>query len=552
MKLRLIPFTLLTLLVITSCKDKLTGPPTNNPTTTINRDTILLLPFEGTLTDSSGNAHTSFLSLFGVADTDYKYPDRFHGFQGLHSNQAIEMVGKCMVNVGDMPVFTDTDSYTVSIWANLSAGADFTISESSFEFYINGGSLAGCGPLPANMAPSGTQDGWHLLTLTVSAQSLATIYIDTVNIASRAYGSYNPTSSGPEALYLIGNINYQADTARFDDLLVLHHALSAAEVATRFHEGGWNAQTDTVTKTDTGWTQGNFGTTANIEGICFASNDSVYACGFDGTILRSIDGGTTWSAQSSGTSQNLYRVRFLDQNNGIAGGNNGTLLKTTDAGGIWSQLTLPSTPVVAIRDIFWGSKSTQNPQGLMVVVGGANSGTEGVILTSMDAGNSWTVAMTTTSGALYGIDQLHGTVVGNAGQIYDYQGGTTWSSVSVSGAGDDLTAIYISSQGNGITVSAYGTIYQALSNGGTFWTGPQQSPVTSSLRAVSMTSQTEVWTAGANGVILHSTNSGGSWSQQSVNGFTGSWNDIEWAGGIWPAHRIAFIGDNGTLYWYSH
>jgi photosystem II stability/assembly factor-like uncharacterized protein len=563
MKLRLIPLAIVALLAFSSCKDNLNGPSATPSTS----DTIAFWNFNGNLTDATGNGHNGTLT-----GTSTYGPDRFG-----NANSALVLDGKTFVSVADKSDidFTGDNSFTICAWTKTTDSNAMGIvakgpadgSEPGYQLDLNTIELglwssvttASQNPGWGDAFPTDVSDGrWHMLTMVVTAHTGIALYIDSMLEVTDNDAGLEPELNNT-ALLLFGTDPTKTKffQGSLDEVTILDRAIDPVEVMARFHQGGWYEHPDTVVvttpKDTTGWTQGSFGTSASIEGMCFAWIDTAYACGTNGTILRSIDGGTTWAAQNSGTTQNLYRIRFIDQNNGIAGGNNGTVLKTTNAGTTWTQLTLPSLPVVNIRDIYWWGGNSINTNGMMVVVGGTNTGgTEGVILVSTDGGVSWVTAMTTTSGALYGIDQTTATVVGNAGQIYKYQGGTTWSSESVSGAGDDLTQICFSGQNIGITVSAYGTIYQT-NNGGTSWSGPQQSPVSSALRAVSMVSQTESWIAGANGVILHSTNSGASWSQQSIGGFTGSWNDFEWASDIpYPVHRIAFIGDNGTLYWYNH
>ena len=51
--------------------------------------------------------------------------------------------------------------------------------------------------------------------------------------------------------------------------------------------------------------------------------------GDSGTILTTIDGGTTWTRSPSNTAQNLCKVKFSDANHGWAVGFGGTILRTT-------------------------------------------------------------------------------------------------------------------------------------------------------------------------------------------------------------------------------
>jgi photosystem II stability/assembly factor-like uncharacterized protein len=51
-----------------------------------------------------------------------------------------------------------------------------------------------------------------------------------------------------------------------------------------------------------------------------------------GTILRTTDGDATWVEQDSGTHKGLADVSFTDANTGTAVGDNGTILRTIGGG----------------------------------------------------------------------------------------------------------------------------------------------------------------------------------------------------------------------------
>jgi photosystem II stability/assembly factor-like uncharacterized protein len=318
--------------------------------------------------------------------------------------------------------------------------------------------------------------------------------------------------------------------------------MSASEVSSRFHEGGWG------TAATTSFTQGNFGTSQSIQGICFPASQIGYACGFNGTILKSTDNGNTWSKQNSGTSQNLYRISFKDELTGIAGGDGGILLMTADGGVTWSiNSTILNDPTQNIRDIKYTSA------GDIVIAGGSGPGTSpGFILTSND-GHATTWGQKATAGTMYSIgisSQQLVTVVGTGGLIFSTTDfGTTWNDLSVSAAGNDFLAVDLSPTGNphaGMASTAYGTI-DFTSDGGFGWGSPGQSAVTSALRTIKSLGM-EWWIAGDNGVIFHTLNDGVNWTRADINGVTVEWNQIV----ARDPNTLAFVGANGTLYWYAH
>src|SRR3546814_17946794 len=66
--------------------------------------------------------------------------------------------------------------------------------------------------------------------------------------------------------------------------------------------------------------------------------------GYDGTVLGSVDGGTSWKLLHFDTSARaLHDVLFTDAQHGIAVGAYGMMLTTDDGGAPWSE----SAPLLA-------------------------------------------------------------------------------------------------------------------------------------------------------------------------------------------------------------
>ncbi|HYR56344.1 MAG TPA: YCF48-related protein [Myxococcaceae bacterium] len=71
------------------------------------------------------------------------------------------------------------------------------------------------------------------------------------------------------------------------------------------------------------------GTSAPLYGVSFVNANTGTAVGGSGTILRTMDGGTTWTSQRSVTQYYLMAVSFVDANTGTAVGEYGSILRTT-------------------------------------------------------------------------------------------------------------------------------------------------------------------------------------------------------------------------------
>jgi photosystem II stability/assembly factor-like uncharacterized protein len=311
-----------------------------------------------------------------------------------------------------------------------------------------------------------------------------------------------------------------------------------------------NNNTTEPAATTATWTAGNFGTGATILGVNFPTPAIGYACGFDGTLLKSIDSGRTWSKLISSIvyGVNMYRVSFRDPMTGIAGGDDGILIGTTDGGTTWTKLDPPVQAGEFIRDVVYDNQR-------MVVVGG-NGDADGVVMVSADDGQTWTRAKEALS-TIYSIAFVKSsstfTVAGVGGQIFrttDF--GITWFDESVNANGDDFTGVDFFDADHGTTVSYYGTVY-STPDGGLGWASQNSSLNTTPtndglLRTVKMLGTNEAWAAGESGIIIHTVNSGASWTQAPINGVSIAWNQIA----ARDPHTLAFVGDNGTLYWYSH
>lgn len=88
----------------------------------------------------------------------------------------------------------------------------------------------------------------------------------------------------------------------------------------------------TILKTVNGgsqWSQQTSGTTVNLRDVYFVNPDQGRAVGEGGLILATNDGGANWMPEASGVSVDLFGVSFFNSGVGFAVGANGTILKTS-------------------------------------------------------------------------------------------------------------------------------------------------------------------------------------------------------------------------------
>ncbi len=111
-----------------------------------------------------------------------------------------------------------------------------------------------------------------------------------------------------------------------------------------FRAGWYNGHLTRTTDGAVNWTSASY-TDQSLQGQWYDLHidpnhpDAYFACGWYGSIARSSNGGKTWDRIESGVSQttSLYGIFFLDDQLGWAVGYNGTMLRTTNGGGTVSS-----------------------------------------------------------------------------------------------------------------------------------------------------------------------------------------------------------------------
>lgn len=113
----------------------------------------------------------------------------------------------------------------------------------------------------------------------------------------------------------------------------------------------------------------------------FVLNDSVFYCGGEGgTLLRTLNSGSSWDTLASGTLETINDVYFSNPANGWIVADGGYLAMTNDSGNTW---TFANQPFWGFRDL--NSLSYQGTTGLNPYV----VGTGGAGMYSIDGGTNW-------------------------------------------------------------------------------------------------------------------------------------------------------------------
>ena len=84
------------------------------------------------------------------------------------------------------------------------------------------------------------------------------------------------------------------------------------------------------------WVNQNSGTPNHLYDVYFINTQTGWACGDNGTIVKTTNGGNNWFGQTSGTTFPLYSVHFVNANIGYSVTRvDGYFQKTTDGGSNW-------------------------------------------------------------------------------------------------------------------------------------------------------------------------------------------------------------------------
>ncbi|MFO7678303.1 MAG: YCF48-related protein [Thermoplasmatota archaeon] len=307
--------------------------------------------------------------------------------------------------------------------------------------------------------------------------------------------------------------------------------------------------------TEMGWIPQNSGTTENLNGLSFTTDDTGTTVGDTATILRTTDEGTTWIPQSCGVTVGLNDVSFYNDNTGMAVGHEGTIIQTTNGGTSWNtvqtgwmtsyygahMITSTHGFAVGVNTIFqplvtWTTDGWNSYDSVAFYLQHNNIGYEGDLLdvhfvnasTGFTAAAVWNgegaIAQTTDGGwtwdtiywAPYVLHTVHfptettGYSAGASGTIYKTtNGGTTWTSLS-SGVNQRINDIWFTSEKIGTAVGENGLILRT-EDGGTTWT-IQDSGTYVDINGVTFLDDDNGFAVGKIGTILHTTNGG--WSNQ--------------------------------------
>lgn len=278
--------------------------------------------------------------------------------------------------------------------------------------------------------------------------------------------------------------------------------------------------------------------TKSLHNLYFLNENLGWACGFEGTILKTTNGGDEWNSHNIGTNDDAHAIFFLDSLVGWAvlyeyiPDRHGSIIHTTDGGISWNvQLSIFGYTLHSIHfsdeDYGW--------------VAGSN----GIVYHTTNGGISWLQQYPQTQGGwlwpIFFIDDNLGWTVGDPlfGLFKSTDGGNTWLSYNIPVVERVHSIVFLNSQ-TGWLCGAQGQIAKS-ENGGNTWS-LQFSSTSEYFRDIYFTDLNTGWCVGQNGTILHTTDGGSDWNIQT----SGTLNELRAVQFI--DNQIGWaVGENGTI-----
>jgi photosystem II stability/assembly factor-like uncharacterized protein len=253
----------------------------------------------------------------------------------------------------------------------------------------------------------------------------------------------------------------------------------------------------------------------NIRCLNFVSDQTGWAAGNGGIILRTTNGGVNWILQHSDTPYTMSSVHFPNSQTGYVVGFRGgccylsPVYKTTNGGSNWTLQDCNTTYILS--SVYFVSAS----EGWIV-------GDSSTILHTTNGGNNW-LHVPSIGYEYYTCVQFMnsstGWVVGKNKIIKTTNGGVNWIYPPPSPIYSEFWEARFPSAATGYVVGgdlATGSGFVLKStNGGESW---DSLSVTSSgyLLYLSFVNVSTGWVCGFDGVIMHTTDGGTSWERQTI------------------------------------
>jgi len=261
-------------------------------------------------------------------------------------------------------------------------------------------------------------------------------------------------------------------------------------------------------------------TEPSLQSVSVPSDSRVIAAGEYG-IIYSRDSSGDWNQLSTNeTNVTINSITHFDAYHTWACGENGVIMRSSNGGQSWSSQAVNTD--CSLRDICFPTALTGYCVGY--------SSSEGVILKTVDSGSNWIdiTPVTPSVTDLQSVDFMNencGVAVGLTGDIvYTTDGGTTWAEKTGFGS-TALNRVRFSDTDRGWAVGAGGKII-CFDFSSDSWS-QQTSAMNGAFYGLFPLNSDTVWAVGQSGTIARTQNAGGWWQILSTTG--GTFGDVWFA-----------------------
>ena len=271
-----------------------------------------------------------------------------------------------------------------------------------------------------------------------------------------------------------------------------------------------------VVQVNAQWVHQSSGTEKAFHNLHFLNENLGWACGYDGTIVKTTNGGTDWISQNIGTLDEVHAIFFIDSLTGWAilyeflPYRHGSIIHSTDGGDSWNvQLSITDFTFHSIH-------FTDENNGWV-------AGSNGIAFHTTNGGTTWIQQYPPTQGGwlwpIFFIDNNIGWTAGDPlfGLFKSTNGGNSWMSYPIPVVERIYSLIFLD-YNTGWVSAAHGQIAKSV-DGGITWEN-LQSGTSEYLRDIFFIDYNTGWCVGHNGTILYTTDAGVNWISQSSNTFS--------------------------------
>lgn len=205
------------------------------------------------------------------------------------------------------------------------------------------------------------------------------------------------------------------------------------------------------------------GTNYDLNNLFFLDDSTGYVCGGSryekGEILKTTNGGFTWLNQSTtDMSKALYKITFPSHDTGFACGYDGKIFRTFDGGNYWEYFQ--SSLYRPLRDLFM----LNSQKGFCC---GGDGFQSGCTLSTSDAGNSW---KTDTSifeyRSIFFFNDSAGVIAGYGAILQTTDGGQHWNYTNA--RQDFFVSVHFVNDEVGYAIGYTGSVLKTM-DGGQSW-----------------------------------------------------------------------------------